>query len=212
MPHKYFKNTKSILCLNGDLPNAKFFNCNKTIVAADGAGDKLLQIDIKPSVIIGDLDSAQSNNYDDIEIIHLPDQNQTDFEKAMQYMAKQNLLPTIVCGVNGGYIDHILNNISIITQHESVFYAPPLIGYVIKGPSTFKSHFPLNTKISLFGMVKSKINSSGLKWELNNETLELPGYNSSSNRTASEQISIEVLEGTLLILVYLDHIEDLGAK
>ena len=40
------------------------------------------------------------------------DQNSSDFQKAMKYLESQNLLPTIILGISGGYIDHILNNIN----------------------------------------------------------------------------------------------------
>ncbi len=211
MPLKYYKNAKSILCLNGDLPASHFFVEDKIIVAADGAADKLLRIGIKPAVIIGDLDSVEHSNHPDTEIIYLPDQNQSDFQKAMHYLAQNQLLPTMVFGVGGGFIDHVLCNINIISENECAFYSPPLIGYVLKGPTISNLDLKLNTKISLLGMAKAKVNTSGLKWELNNETLQFPGNNSCFNRTASENISIEVVEGKLLVMIYTENIEDMGA-
>lgn len=210
MPHKYFKKYKSILCLNGDLPDSNFFLQDKIIIAADGAADKLLKIGIRPSIIIGDLDSIERSDYQDIEIIHRPDQSESDFQKAMQYLKEQELLPSIICGVSGGFIDHILQNINIVLENDCVFYSPPVIGYVLNPFSVQNYNFKKNNKISLFGMPKARIKTSGLKWELNNDVLEFPGFNSCSNRTFSKNISIEVIEGKLLMLVYLEQSEDMG--
>lgn len=204
MLHKYFLECKSILCLNGDLPDSSFFTQDKVIAAADGAVDRLLKIGIKPSIIIGDLDSIEKNSYQNIEIIHRPDQNESDFQKAIQYLKEQKLLPAVICGVSGGFIDHILQNINVALENDCLFYAPPVIGYVINSSSVFKHNFKKNTKISLFGMPKSKIKTFGLKWELYNDILEFPGFNSCFNRTILEDIFIEVIEGKLLILVYLE--------
>lgn len=210
MPLKYYHNAKSILCLNGDLPDSHFFAEDKIIVATDGAADKLLKINIKPSIIIGDLDSIEHGNHPYTEMIYLPDQNQSDFQKAMHYLAQNDLLPTMVFGIGGGFIDHVLQNINIITEHECAFYSPPLIGYVLKGHTISNLDLRPNTKISLIGMAKAKVKTSGLKWELNNAMLEFPGNNSCFNRTLSENISIEVLEGKLLVMIYTENIEDMG--
>jgi len=208
MPCRYFKNSKSILCLNGDLPDSNFFLRDKVIVATDGAVDKLLNIGIKPSIIIGDLDSVKHKDYQNIEMVYLPDQNQSDFQKAMQYLSQKQLLPTVVCGVNGGFIDHILNNINIILENECIFYSDPIIGYALNGPTTLELDLNVHTKLSLFGMAKAKVSTVGLKWELDSAILEFPGANSCFNRVVTERISIEVLEGKLLVLIYLEHIVD----
>lgn len=209
MQSKYFPNIKSILCLNGDLPNHEFFNNSKFIIAADGAANKLKALNITPNVIIGDLDSIECINYPQSKIIHLPDQNQTDFEKSIFYIKQNNLTPTLVCGVSGGFIDHILNNISIIIENDLQFYADPIIGYTLtKG--IFKMNLPINSKISLFGF-KAKIKTQGLKWELENEVLNFPGKNSCSNRVVKENISIEIIEGKILALIYLNYIKDNGS-
>ncbi len=212
MPHKYFVNARSILCLNGDLPDANFFAQNKIIIATDGAVDKLLKMGIKPSIVIGDLDSIGSGDYRGIEIIHFPDQHTSDFQKAMNYLGQNNLLPTVVCGVNGGLLDHILYNINVSLEHDSIFYAPPLIGYPLKSPNILNLNLKINTKISLFGMSKARVTTRGLKWELYKDNLEFPGFNSCSNRTNSENISIEVIEGKLLVLIHLETIKDEGTK
>jgi thiamine pyrophosphokinase len=210
MPYKYFSNIKSILCLDGDLPDSKFFSNDKVIIAADGAANKLKAIGINPDIIIGDLDSIKRINYPETKIIHLPDQNQTDFGKSIEYIKQNNLNPTMITGVSGGFIDHIFNNINIILDNDLFFYSEPIIGFTIN-EGIFKTNLPINSKISLFGINEAKVKTKGLKWELDNEILTFPGKNSCSNRVAKENISIEITKGKVLVFIYLEDIKDNGS-
>lgn len=55
-----FKDYRSILCLNGDLPDPSFFHKRKLpVIAADGAANVLCNLGVFPDLITGDLDSIQ---------------------------------------------------------------------------------------------------------------------------------------------------------
>ncbi len=208
--YKFLQSYKSILCLNGTLPGQGFFKTKLPIIATDGAVNKLINMRIKPNSVIGDLDSLDLELPQDIEVIQVLDQNKSDFQKALDLIEDRNLLPCIVTGINGGYLDHILNNINIIVEKNCNFYAPPILGYVFKAPYLFNGRFPIATKLSLFGMSKARVNTKGLKWNLDNMLLEFPGTNSALNRTEESNIVIEVIEGALLLLIYTENIEDQG--
>ncbi len=209
MPYRY-ADPKSVLCLNGELPDKHFFDKAPLVVAADGAADKLLHYGIEPHVIIGDFDSIDQAKHSKTAKVFLPDQNKTDFQKALEYLAEQKLLPTIICGVNGGMLDHILCNISIILEHSCVFYAPPIIGQVLKEKTFLQLKLKIGTKISLFGIPQACVTTVGLKWELNRASLTFPGNNSCFNRVATEDVVIEVLKGSVLLLIYSEKIMDMG--
>lgn len=191
---------KSILCLNGNLPNKDFFTKEIPIIAADGAANKLADIGITPSIVIGDLDSIQ--NSEQFKVIHTPNQDESDFQKALKYLEQNQLLPTLILGADGGFIDHILFNIDIIMRNKCIFYSPPIIGYPLESSTEFS--FKLGSKISIFAMPEAKISTTGLKWELNNSILKFPGFNSLSNEVIKENIKIEIQEGAALLLVHVD--------
>jgi thiamine pyrophosphokinase len=203
---------ESILCLNGDLPHSTFFPKNKPIIAADGAANQLKKMAIDPLLIIGDLDSVNLNHFPNSKIIHTPDQNKNDFEKALEIIKSENLMPALILGVGGGMMDHVLNNINIIIENKCIFYAPPLLGYILSGPTTYERRLTPNTKLSLFGMARAKITTKGLKWNLEQEILEFPGKNSSLNRTLDENIHFEIHEGTILLLIYEEEVDDHGGS
>lgn len=204
---------KSILCLNGDLPNLSFLKTTKLpIFATDGAGNQLLRYQIKPKLIIGDFDSIHlsSAQKQGIPLKHEPCQNSSDFQKALKHLKEEQLLPTLILGLNGGHIDHILNNVNIFLESDNIFYAPPILGYVLKATHTFS--LPQNTKISLLGIPSALVSTSGLKWELEKNLLTFPGNTSCFNRTEKQNISIHVHEGSLLALFYLQETHDAGSS
>ena len=205
------KQYKSVLCLHGDLPKASFFSeIDLPIIAADGAANLLLKRGIIPGVIIGDLDSIDKEQFKQLNLVHEPNQASSDFQKSIHYLKKNNLLPSIILGINGGYIDHILNNINIMLSTKSIFFAAPIIGYVIKGQEQLVLNLPIDTKISLIGASNAEVTTSGFKWELQNNILSFCGVNSCFNRTSSNQVTITVNNGVLLALIYLQNIDDAG--
>lgn len=202
---------KSILCLNGSITEFSFLQTTKLpIIAADGAGNTLMQHGIKPDLVIGDLDSLCPAIAQDVKTKYEPCQNSSDFQKALKHLEQKDLLPTIILGMHGGFIDHILNNINIFIASNNVFYAPPVIGYVVKEEKSFS--FPLNTKVSLMGIPSSVVTTQGLKWELDQSLLTFPGANSCFNRTITKTISINVHQGNVLTLFYVQEMHDAGVE
>lgn len=197
-----FQNYKSILCLNGNLPDATFFNTHLPIFAADGAANTLTKMGITPSLVIGDLDSINPENAKHLRLHPHYDQNYCDFEKSLMYLEKNNLLPTIIVGSNGGYLDHILNNVNCFMRTNCVLYAPPIYGFNLCGNTTRSFTLPLDTKISLIGITNANVSTKGFKWDLNQTNLSFSGKNSCFNRSADKEIMVTVHHGNLLILIY----------
>lgn len=197
-----YQKYKSILCLSGELPGADFFAMDLPIIAADGATNQLMNLGITPQLVIGDLDSVLPEHLEKIPHHYHYDQNYCDFEKSLQHLQKMQLLPAIIVGVNGGFLDHILNNINHFLKADCVLYAPPIYGFAMQDKQIHKMELPFNTKISLLGIPSATITTKGLKWNLQQSNLTFPGVNSCFNRTAESAIEIEVHVGSLLILIY----------
>lgn len=206
------KGYQSILCLNGELPEQAFFTAiNLPVIAADGAANSLLARGVHPTLITGDLDSVHPEILKDHAFLHAPDQERNDYQKAMSYLKENELLPAIVVGISGGHLDHILNNINIFMETNCLLYSPPIRGFVLKERAQANLSLPLQTKISLMGIPEVTVSSKGLKWELNDTQLSFPGKTSCFNRTLSSEITIEVHQGTALVLIYEQMIEDAGS-
>lgn len=197
-----YQKYRSILCLNGALPSADFFKSELPIIAADGAANTLMEMGIKPDLVIGDLDAIDQRWLKEVETLYVYDQNFCDYEKSLDYLASKNLLPCIVVGINGGYLDHVLNNINIFMKSKNLLYAPPLYGCVVREDEHQTFNLPIDTKISLMGIPKAKVTTKGLKWELIDSTLSFPGVSSCFNRGVDDIVEIRVHEGSVLVLIY----------
>lgn len=198
---------KSIICLNGDLVKRELLLKFKLpIIAVDGASKTLDKLSIEPDLIIGDLDSDDRKLFPRITRIYRPDQNYTDFQKTITYLSEEGLMPAIVTGVAGGYIDHILLNISIFSETNCVFITDSEVGFVKS--SNVKLSLPKDTKISIIGCPTAVVKSRGLKWELNDTTLDLFGFNSALNRAVTSQVEIEVISGKVLVITYVTQVFD----
>ena len=201
---------KAVLCLDGKLPSKTFFDALKIpIIAADGATNKLCSIGITPNFVIGDCDSVNINLLNSIPHLKDEDQNSSDFQKAMNYMRTNALCPAIICGVSGGHLDHIINNVGIFMENpENVFIDDEIIGFCLHADHEFE--FPIDTKLSIFGMPKCAVTSEGLKWELINSELSFPGKNSCFNRVIASKLSFKIQSGSALLIVYRNRIKDAG--
>jgi thiamine pyrophosphokinase len=201
---------RSILCLNGELPDRDFFTGNLPVIAADGAANKLIAMNIQPAIIVGDLDSVDPDILRDHSIYRSTDQNSSDYQKALAYMQQHDLLPTIVTGIAGGALDHILNNVNIFLQTKNIFYAPPTFGFCVQQDESISVATTPGTKISLIGFPQANISTAGLKWELDHYQLHFPGNNSCFNRVSDSNINIKVHQGEILVIIYLEDIVDFG--
>lgn len=206
------KGYKSILCLDGHLPEHSFFKrLNLPVIAADGAGNTLYDLGIEPQIIIGDLDSLRTSIRESHAHLHLPDQNSSDFQKCLVFLKENNLLPSIVVGINGGYLDHILNNINIFMETDCLLYAPPILGYVLKEKTRHQFTLPSNSKISVMGIPFATLSSKGLKWDMDHDQLTFPGKTSCFNRTRESLVEFEIHQGAVLVLIYVEQAIDAGS-
>jgi thiamine pyrophosphokinase len=199
---------KSILCLNGALQLDIIKKFELPIVAADGAANTLIRNGIEPRIIVGDLDSVDEKLLINREYVQIADQNSTDFEKALDFIEKEHLSPAIVTGIDGGYIDHMLGNISVFSSTNFVAVSDNVVFTTICDEKNFR--IPIDTKISIFGIPTCIIKSTGLKWELDKNELSIVGQNSISNRSTSTQVKLEVMSGRAMVFIYTDKICDAG--
>lgn len=191
---------KSIIFLNGIIPEADFIKIDVPLLCADGAAKR---IKFSFDYILGDMDSYQKQ---DEKIIKNFDQNFTDFEKALFFVKKKKLFPSLVLGINGGEIDHIIGNIQIMLKYIEIpsYFLDSYdngwkIGIPIKGKKVLKTK--KNSLISIITMEKTILSTKGLKWELRKDLLDPNGMMSLRNETMLDTIEINVLKGKVLIIL-----------
>ena len=205
---------KGVLILNGDPPSKKLFleqiKLADIVICADGAAHIFELFKQTPDLIIGDLDSIEDNHRISLmaksKVLHIPDQNKTDGEKALIYCLEHGINEVTILGALGKRLDHQLYTLGLLkystrlqinlrTDLEKIFLLTDKITL----------HERINTTISLiplYGRVEG-VNSQGLKYPLLNSDLELGIYSSISNLITSKNAVLSVQKGVLLVCLNL---------
>ncbi|MEL7832998.1 thiamine diphosphokinase [Fodinibius sp. Rm-B-1B1-1] len=206
--------TVLILC-NGKPPSQELFHEYRAnadyFIAADGGANIALAWDTFPDVVIGDLDSFKGNGDAPFEIIFRPSQQSNDLEKALSHAQKEHGTHINILGATGHRLDQTLKNLSVLKKYDTYFEQILLIddfGKTQLLSNSFTSPITVGTQVSLFplsGRV-SGITTNGLKYPLDNETLENGVRDGSSNEVVDSPIEITHKKGDLLL--YTKHFSD----
>lgn len=179
------------------------------VIVLDSAIERVLELGIKVDVLLGDFDRDFDANYYrekqyPIEIVHTPDQNKTDLEKAFDYLIERNFPAVNVVWATGKRADHTLTNITSISKFRNELKIVLFDDHskVFLLPRRFEKWYPKNTTISLIPIgVVHGIRSENLFYPLNNESLTLGYRTGSSNHVAEDGlVTIEHNEGDLLLM------------
>ncbi len=196
---------KIALFLNGEkpqfIPNLQRYDA---IYCVDGAYKYLKEFNTVPDLIIGDFDSIESLP-EEIENIHTPDQNFTDFEKALKIIIKHGFTHVDVFAANGLEQDHFLGNMTTALKYKKKL--------TIKFYDDRQSYYFINKKtkltdvkgkiISLFPFPKAKkVNSTALKYPLENLDLNMMKNRiGTRNQALNDTITIEFKKGNILLFL-----------
>jgi thiamine pyrophosphokinase len=177
------------------------------VVVLDSAIHRVLELNIKVDVLLGDFDrdfdaeKIREQQYP-IEIIHTPDQDKTDLEKAFDYLIGRGFPAVNVVWATGKRADHTITNITSIVRFREQLKIVILDDYskVFLLPKIYEKWYPKGTPISLIpiGRVNGII-TKNLKYSLDNESLTMGYRTGSSNEVAEDgMIKITHEEGDLL--------------
>ena len=206
---------KALLFINGDsprtIPNLSGYDL---IACTDGAFHYLKQHKFplnQLDFISGDFDShkieeeiiQQAQNHS-FEIIETPDQNKTDFHKALEIIIEKGFDNIDVFGGSGGEQDHFLGNLSVayafkdklnlqfFDEYSSYYFIPKNFSISdVKGKMISLMPFP----------IAKNIETKGLKWPLYKEDLILGERIGTRNIAENKDVTIKYNQGDLLIFV-----------
>ena len=179
------------------------------VIVLDSAIERVLELGIKVDVLLGDFDRGFNPEYYlekqyPLEIVHTPNQDKTDLEKAFDYLIDKGHKAVNVIWATGKRADHTITNITnivayrnqlkivIIDDHSKVFLLP----------NKYDKWYIANTTLSLIPIGKvSGITTKNLFYPLNNEELTI-GYRTGSSNHVTEDgiVSIVHEKGDLLLM------------
>lgn len=200
----------ALLFINGtppkNLPNTEGY---AIIACTDGAfhylkekNFPLAQLDF----ISGDFDShsgIDENIYHE-KFIFTPDQNFTDFQKALDILKNKDVKKVDVYGGSGGEQDHFLGNLHVAFLFkdlmEITFYDEFSSYFFI--PKDFVINNVEGKMVSLLPFPKvENLVTDGLNWELKNEDLEITKRIGTRNFATKSTVKISYSDGDLLVFI-----------
>lgn len=183
------------------------------VIVLDSAIARVIELGIKVDVLLGDFDRGFDPEYYrslqyPLEIVHTPDQNKTDLEKAFDYLIERKFPAVNVIWATGRRADHTITNITNIVRFSDKLKIVMLDdnSKIFQLPKKFEKWYPAKTPLSLIPVGKvSGITSSNLKYELDNDALTIGYRTGSSNEALNDGIvRIEHKEGDLLMMECFD--------
>ena len=176
------------------------------VIVLDSAIDRVIARGIKIDVHLGDFDNGMSplESQYPIEIVHTPDQNKTDLEKAFDYLIERKIPAVNVVWATGRRADHTITNLTNIVRYRDKIKVVILDDYskVFMLPKKYQKWYPANMPISLIPVgTVTGISSQNLFYPLENDTLTLGYRTGSSNHVAADGlVTISYETGDLLLM------------
>ena len=110
-----------VILANGEFPSHKtplgFLSLAGTVICADGSANLLRSLNLKPHIIIGDLDSiSEKHSYEGL-IVDDSSQSNTDLEKAIEFTMLNSVKEITVLGAVGNRDDMSFANIQLLFNY-----------------------------------------------------------------------------------------------
>ncbi len=162
------------------------------LVAADGGANYLRKLGIMPSVVLGDLDSVDDRSFwkNQSKVIEIAEQDTTDFEKCLYSIEAPYF---IAVGFTGGQLDHTLASLHVMHKlhRQKKVIVVDSNDAVIVSSDQIDLQLQLDIRVSLFPLGPIQFKSSdGLKYPLDNLTMQSGSFIGTSNCSVQSEVSI----------------------
>jgi len=198
-----------VLC-NGEPPSRtlirRLVRAAGLFVAADGGANAAARLGVRPDVIIGDLDSitpATRRRFREATVLYSSRQDNTDLEKALDFLVARGCRRVTVAGAAGRRIDFTIGNLSVAWRYAdrlAVEFAGDDWTAMPVGKSRIVHARP-GTVVSLlpFGRC-SGVTLRGLEYPLTDAAMDV-GHIGVSNVVRRSPFSVRVARGAMLMVV-----------
>jgi len=178
------------------------------VIAADGGATTALAFGLTPDLVIGDLDSIDDATL--ARVAHLPidrhprDKDATDGQLAIERALDRHPTHLYLLGFLGGpRLDQLLANILLLTRlaipttvlderNEARVLRAGEVHTWSPEPTETVSLLPLSGNVT-------GVQTLGLRWKLNAETLDLGETRGVSNEPVATEASVSIARGRLLV-------------
>lgn len=185
------------------------------IICADGGTNHITKINVKPDLVVGDLDSISNDTLELIKRENIKIQrynthkDATDTELATEYLIEKGFDEIIFMGVTGSRVDHTLANIfildkllkkginGVIIDKKNKVYITNNEMYVSREEGTFISVIPITSNGAI-------VTLKGFEYETDKVEFKFSSTLGVSNRVVEKSGYIKVENGTCLVIISKD--------
>lgn len=207
---------RAIIIANGQIQDSDLHRSLVTsadlVVCADGGTDHALALGMQPQVVIGDLDSLDSNLLAQLEaegcqiLVHPTRKDETDLELALHYAIGQGVDEIVILGALGGRIDQTLANVQLLALPELRFVKARILDgrqevFLIRDEVLIEGQ--VGDTLSLLPLTAevTGIYTEGLEYALDNGDLYLGPALGVSNVLTAPQARVRIAQGLLLAVI-----------
>lgn len=212
---------QALVICNGEPPSRRLARrlarAADMVIAADGGANIARRYGIRSDVIIGDLDSigpATRKVFRSANIIRVSRQDNTDLEKALDYVLTREVGEVSIIAATGNRLDFTLGNLSVIWNYTHSLRLTLLgdgwMALPVGRNRTLRA--PIGTTVSLipFGPCTG-ITLLGLRYPLSNAAMNVGGIGV-SNVVRTSPFSVRVRKGNMLLIMLEKHRQSPGKQ
>lgn len=206
---------RAVIFVNGIMADPagvrKLLQADDYLVAVDGGLRHLRALDLTPHLLIGDLDSLDTQELETlsemgVEVELFPhEKDQTDFELALEYVAAHGYTDIRVVAALGGRLDQTLANLYLLEL-------PALEGLDVRLDDGREEVFIIRGRAEIIGQPGDTVSllamddcvrgvlTDGLRYPLKEETLYQNRSRGISNEMLAKAATVQVSSGRLLCI------------
>jgi thiamine pyrophosphokinase len=177
------------------------------VLAADSGADSLARLGLRAELVIGDLDSISSATrawLGEDALVHLPDQERTDLDKALAHaFGPLGLERLTVLAATGGRVDHDAANLGLLARlalGERLRFVTADATLVAVAGAVELPAAPGETWSFWTYDPGVTVRLDGLHWPVAGEALCLAGRPSVSNIATAERVRVRTAGGAVIAM------------
>jgi len=207
---------RAIIIANGQIHDGDFLRSlvapTDLVICADGGVSNALALGLQPQVVIGDLDSFDSDLQAQLEgegcqvLVYPARKDETDLELALYYAIEHGVDEILILGALGGRIDQTLANVLLLALPGSRSVRVKILDgrqevFLIRDEALVEGQ--VGDTLSLLPLTEqvTGIYTEGLEYPLKNGTLYLGPTRGVSNTLTAPQARVRIGQGLLLAVV-----------
>jgi thiamine pyrophosphokinase len=204
--------TRTVILAGGEMNTSPTMSDADLVIAADSGYDHAMERSIPVDVLVGDLDSISPTGLqharDNGVVIeeHSQDKDDTDLELAIRAAVLRETTTIDIYGGEGGRLGHLLG-VALSTAHpgwgsmDIAWHTATGIVRTATRDHSVAFQAPIGQIVTLLPVGDAhRVTTKGLRWSLENATLERGTSRGVSNESVSDHVTIDVGSGAVLVI------------